>query len=85
MNGIELFADRGEEDIPDSKLPAVAAHVVDTKASHFDSSTFIRYRLVGVLDGSDLRIARTIRGSAASIFIAAAAPGTSRSKERDDD
>jgi non-homologous end joining protein Ku len=23
------------------KLPDVAAHVVDTKASHFDSSTFI--------------------------------------------
>jgi DNA end-binding protein Ku len=33
------------EDIPDLKLPAemkqLAAHIVDTKASHFDPSTFI--------------------------------------------
>jgi hypothetical protein len=56
VSGIQLFTDGGEEDIPDMKLPDVAAHVVDTKASHFDSSTFIRYRLVGVLEASDLRI-----------------------------
>ena len=43
MNGIELFADGGEEDIPDLKLPPVAAHVVDTKASHFRAKQALRF------------------------------------------